>query len=121
MAARVTSWLSRPSLLRTLAWNLRVTLRLLREPRVPALLKLIPVFAAGYVISPLDFVTDLLPVIGQLDDLGVIFIALEAFLKFSPAPVVEFHRAAVADGRRFHPMPPEGDIIDAEFRRHDVN
>jgi uncharacterized membrane protein YkvA (DUF1232 family) len=105
-------------MLRTLVTNVRVTVRLLREPRVPLLLKLIPVLAAGYVISPLDFVPDVLPIIGQLDDIGIVFIALEAFLKLSPGEAVEFHRAAVLEGRRFGPMRPEGDVIDAEFRRH---
>lgn len=106
-------------MLRTLVSHVRVTLRLLREPRVPLLLKLIPVLAAGYVISPLDFVPDVLPVVGQLDDLGIIFIALEGFLRLAPAEAVDFHRAAVAEGRRFGPMPPDGEVIDAEFRRHD--
>jgi uncharacterized membrane protein YkvA (DUF1232 family) len=108
-------------MLRTLVSHVRVTLRLLREPRVPFVFKLIPVLAAGYVISPLDFVPDVLPIIGQLDDIGIVFIALEAFLRFSPVEAVEFHRAAVAEGRRFSPMPPGGDVIDAEFRRHDDN
>jgi len=119
MATRVTSWLSRPSLLRTLVSHVRVTLRLLREPRVPLLFKLIPVLAAGYVISPLDFVPDVLPIVGQLDDLGIIFIALETFLRLSPSSAVDYHRAAVAEGRRFGPMPADGEVIDAEFRRHD--
>jgi uncharacterized membrane protein YkvA (DUF1232 family) len=117
MAARVTSWLSRPSMLRTLVSHVRVTLRLLREPRVPLLLKLIPVLAAGYVISPLDFVPDVFPIVGQLDDLGIIFVALEAFLRITPADVVDYHRSAVAEGRRFGPMPPGGEVIDAEYRR----
>jgi len=94
-------------------------MRLLREPRVPLFLKLIPVLAAGYVISPLDFVPDVLPIVGQIDDLGFIFIALETFLRFSPTEVVDYHRTAVAEGRRFGRMPPTGgDVIDAEYRRH---
>ena len=105
-------------MLRTLVSHVRVTLRLLREPRVPLLLKLIPVLAAGYVISPLDFVPDVLPILGQLDDIGIIFVALEAFLRICPADVVDYHRAAVAEGRRFGPMPPGGEVIDAEYRRH---
>ena len=104
-------------MLRTLVSHVRVTLRLLREPRVPLLLKLIPLLAAGYVISPLDFVPDVFPIVGQLDDLGIIFIALEAFLRITPADVVDYHRAAVAAGRRFGPMPPGGEVIDAEYRR----
>src|SRR5258708_26300586 len=117
MAARVTSWLTRPSMLRTLVSHVRISVRLLREPRVPLLLKLIPVLAAGYVISPLDLVPDVLPVVGQIDDLGIVFIAVEAFLRFSPGAAVEFHRAAVLEGRRSGPMPPDGQRIDAEFRR----
>ena len=119
MTTRVTSWLSRPSLLRTLVSHVRVTLRLLREPSVPLLFKLIPVLAAGYVISPFDFVPDILPIVGQVDDLGVIFIALETFLRLSPARAVDYHRAAVTQGRPFGPMPSDGEVIDAEFRRHD--
>src|SRR5947207_12653493 len=104
-------------MLRTLVSHVRVSFRLLREPRVPLLLKLIPVLAAGYVISPLDFIPDVLPIVGQIDDLGIIFLALEVFLKFAPAEAVDFHRAAVAEGRRFGPMPAAGEVIDAEFRR----
>lgn len=119
MATRVTSWLSRPSMLRTLVLHVRVTARLLREPRVPLIFKMIPLLAAGYVISPLDFIPDVLPIIGQLDDLGIVFIALEAFLRVSPSDAVAFHRTAVTQGRRFSPMPATGDVIDAEFRRAD--
>jgi len=117
MAARVTSWLSRPSLVRTFVSHLRLTMRLLREPGVPLLAKAFPVVAALYVVVPLDFVPDFLPVLGQLDDLGVIVIVLEAFLKLCPTRAVDFHRAAMAQGRKYGPMPSAGDIIDAEFRR----
>ena len=105
-------------MLRTLFSHIRVTARLLREPRVPLIFKTIPLLAAVYVISPLDFIPDVLPIIGQLDDLGIVFIALEAFLRVCPTDAVDFHRAAVADGRRFSPMPAAGDVIDAEFHRY---
>jgi len=105
-------------MLRTLLSHIRVSLRLLREPSVPLIFKLIPVAAAAYVISPLDFIPDVLPVIGQLDDLGIVFIALEAFIRVAPVEAVDFHRSAVAQGRPFSPMPAGGEVIDAEFRRH---
>ena len=72
MAARLTSWLSRPSLLRTLFSQVRLAIRLVREPRVGMLVKALPVLAAVYVVSPLDFVPDVIPVLGQLDDLGIL-------------------------------------------------
>ena len=119
MAVRVKSWLSWPSLLQTLVSHVRLTVRLLREPGVPLLTKALPVLAGLYVVSPFDFVPDVLPVIGQLDDLGVILIALETFLKVCPAGTVDFHRAAMAQGRRYYPMPAAGQVIDAEFRHEE--
>ena len=117
MTGRVTSWLSSASLLRTLIAHARLTVRLLREPGVPLLMKMVPALAAVYVIWPIDVVPDFFPVVGQLDDLGVIVLALETFLRLCPARVVDFHRSAMAQRRAYSPMPGEGEIIDAEFRR----
>jgi uncharacterized membrane protein YkvA (DUF1232 family) len=119
MAARVTSWPSRPSLLGTLVSHVRLSMRLLREPRVPLLIKALPVAAALYVISPLDFVPDVFPVLGQLDDLSVVLIGLGAFVKLCPAGAVDFHRAAIAQGRKYCQMPLAGEVIDAEFRHEE--
>ena len=119
MAVRVTSWMSWPSLLQTLVSSARLTMRLLREPRVPLLTKALPVLTALYVVSPLDVVPDFLPILGQIDDLGVILIALAAFLKLCPAGAVDFHRAAMAQGHTYSPMPSTGEVIDAEFRREE--
>jgi uncharacterized membrane protein YkvA (DUF1232 family) len=117
--SRVSAWLSRSSLLRTLLAQMRLALRLVREPRVGLLVKTLPLFAAVYVISPLDFVPDVIPVLGQLDDLGILLISLEIFLKLCPADTVAFHRAAIDEGRRYSPMSASGRIIDAEWHRQD--
>jgi uncharacterized membrane protein YkvA (DUF1232 family) len=119
MAGRVTSGLSWPSPLRALVSHLGLTARLLREPLVPRLTKVLPFLAVLYVILPLDFVPDFLPVLGQLDDLGVILLAVEGFLRLCPTEAVEFHRAAIAQGRKYDPMPPTGQVIDVEFRREE--
>ena len=117
MRAGLTSW---PLLLRTLVSHVRLTSRLLREPRVPLYIKAVPVLAALYIISPFDVVPDMLPIVGQLDDFGLLLIALGAFLKVCPAGAVDYHRAAMTEGRRYSPMFPAGEVIDAEFRReHD--
>ena len=81
------------------------------------LMKMVPALAAVYLISPIDAVPDFFPVVGQLDDLGVILLALETFLKLCPANVVDFHRSAMARGSAYSPMPGDGEIIDAEFSR----
>jgi uncharacterized membrane protein YkvA (DUF1232 family) len=118
MAVRTTSWLTRPGLLRTLLSHLRLGLRLVRDPSVPLLTKAVPLLTGLYVISPLDFVPDLVPVLGQLDDLSIVLIGLETFLRLCPASTTTFHRDAIAQGRTYTPMAPSGDVIDAEYRRH---
>ncbi len=89
----------------------------MREPCVRWRHKAIPLAAAAYVISPVDFLPDVIPILGQLDDLGLLGLALEAFLRAVPQDVVEFHRAALAHGRGFSPKPGGATTIDAGFRR----
>ena len=88
----------------------------MREPRVPRLLKALPILTLLYVISPLDFVPDFIPVLGQLDDLGIFLVSLEVFLGLCPSGAVMFHRAAISGGRHYAPMAPTDDVIDAEWR-----
>jgi uncharacterized membrane protein YkvA (DUF1232 family) len=95
---------------------MRLAGRLLREPRVPTLTKAVPLLAGLYLISPLDVIPDLLPFVGQVDDLGLILAALALFVRLSPGSAVDFHEAAIAARRRYGPMPPAADVIDAEWR-----
>ena len=111
------SWLAKPGLLRGLLAQARLALRLMREPTVPLVPKAVPVLAVAYLIWPLDFLPDIFPVLGQLDDVGVVIAGMELFLRLCPEPPAAFHRAAVAAGRRFSTMPAQGAVIDAEFRR----
>ena len=119
MQASRTISLTRLSLLGSLVSHARLSLRLLREPSVPSLLKALPIAAVVYVLSPLDVVPDVLPLLGQIDDLGIILLALTGFVKWSPVAAVEYHQAALASRRGYSPMPAAGEIIDAEFRRED--
>jgi uncharacterized membrane protein YkvA (DUF1232 family) len=111
------SWLEKPGLLRTLLAQARLAFRLLREPAVPLLAKAVPALAAIYLIWPLDVLPDIFPVLGQLDDLGVLLAALETFLWLCPAAPAAHHREALAAGRAYSPMPAQDGVIDAEFRR----
>lgn len=70
----------------------------LRDPRAPNLSKLITVLAALYVVSPIDFVSDLIPVLGWLDDGVVAFLLLQVAYKFLPADLLESLR--VQTGKR---------------------
>ena len=50
--------------------------RLRKDPRVPARVKVVVAFAALWVLSPIDLIPEFLPVIGPLDDIVVIALAL---------------------------------------------
>jgi hypothetical protein len=58
MAPRISSWLARPALLRSLVARLRVAGRLLREPAVPLGAKALTLVPLLYVLSPLDLLPD---------------------------------------------------------------
>src|SRR4051794_25989372 len=48
--------------------------RYLRDPGVSLWRKLAGVWAALYVLSPIDAIPDFIPVIGWLDDIGVVWL-----------------------------------------------
>ncbi len=50
--------------------------RLRRDPRVPRRAKLAVAFAGLWVLSPVDLVPEFLPVVGPLDDVVVVALAL---------------------------------------------
>ena len=64
-----------------LVWGgLKLAWRLFRDRRVPFYLKALPVLGLLYVISPWDLVPDILPAVGQIDDLVVASLLLLAFV-----------------------------------------
>jgi uncharacterized membrane protein YkvA (DUF1232 family) len=112
--AGTRSWLTKPGLLRTLFAQARVATRLMREPSVPLLTRLLPLLALLYLVFPFDFIPDILPGLGQLDDLGVVALALELFLQLCPPRAKAFHEAALARRERYSPMPGSSDVIDVK-------
>jgi uncharacterized membrane protein YkvA (DUF1232 family) len=115
----VRTLLTRPGLLKTLLSKARLAARLMREPRVPLYAKAVLILAAFYLVSPLDFIPDVLPIVGQVDDLAIAVVALQFFLFLCPSAAVTFHRDAIAQGRRFSRMSGPHDVIDAEWRREE--
>lgn len=79
----------------------RLVWRLMRDPRVPIYLKLMPVAAAAYVVMPLDFLPDIAPLIGQIDDIGILLAGVEGFIALCPQHVVDEHRAAIEAGQGY--------------------
>ena len=65
--------------------------RLMKDSRVPTRAKATLLVAAGYVISPVDFVPDWILGLGQFDDLIVAAFALDQILNRVPDHIVREH------------------------------
>ncbi len=50
--------------------------RLRKDPRVPRRVKVVVAFAGLWVLSPIDLIPEFLPIIGPLDDIVVVAMAL---------------------------------------------
>jgi uncharacterized membrane protein YkvA (DUF1232 family) len=100
VAALVASWallvlLARrlpPGILKDLAAFLpacvTVARRLRKDPRVPVRAKVVVAFAALWVLSPVDLIPEFLPVIGPLDDVVVVALALRYAARQVPRHVL---------------------------------
>ncbi len=85
---KATRW-SRYHIVRTLWREVRVAWALLRDPRVPLWTKaLIPGFWLAYFLFPLDLLPDVIPVLGEVDDLMLFLLMVRLFIAMSPADVV---------------------------------
>lgn len=62
--------------------------RLRSDPRVPRRAKLAVVFAGLWVLSPIDLIPEFLPVIGPLDDVVVVALALRYAARQVPVEVL---------------------------------
>ena len=64
--------------------ELRLAWAVLRDPRSPKAAKIATVLAALYVISPIDFIPDTIPILGWLDDGMIGYLLLQLAFKFLP-------------------------------------
>ena len=66
----------------------RLYWRLFRDSRVSIVAKALLVITLAYVIWPFDIVPDVLPLVGEVDDLGIVLSGLWLFIRLCPAEVV---------------------------------
>jgi uncharacterized membrane protein YkvA (DUF1232 family) len=79
----------------------QLVLKLMGDPRVNTAAKVaLPALAALYLLSPVDFVPDFVPVLGQMDDLAILLLAARLFVSLAPAQVVAEHRRNIRNGSR---------------------
>lgn len=71
--------------------------RMLKDARVPAAEKALFLAAIVYVISPLDFIPDVFPFIGQVDDIYIVALTLLRLVNRTDADVVRQHWSGGGD------------------------
>ena len=86
----------------TIFKQVRLAYRLLRDERVPVVAKLVLPAALVYLASPIDLIPDLIPLLGQVDDIGLLILSLVAFIRLCPRHLVDEHEAEL-DGQPAEP------------------
>lgn len=76
----------------------RMVWGILRDPRTPIGLKAILAAALAYVVLPVDLVPDVIPIVGQADDLTVLLLVLDLFIHNAPPEVRAEHLARARNG-----------------------
>ena len=88
----------------------RLVIKLMLDRRVPMRLKMILPAALLYLVSPLDLIRDMVPVLGRIDDVLVLAVGLVLFLGMAPKHIVSEHTGGA---RRDRPDKP---VIDGSYR-----
>lgn len=70
---------------------LKLLFRLFKDGRVPAAEKAFLIGAIAYVITPIDLLPDVIPFVGQVDDLYLISLTILRMLNRTPAEVIRQH------------------------------
>ena len=112
--------------------QMKLVYNLMLDRRVHPMTKLIPLVSLAYVVLPPDLIPDLIPGLGQMDDLAIVLLGVRFFLELSPEDVVQSHLKQLVQKARgtwnvqdtpppTEPQKPEADdeVVDGQFRKMD--
>lgn len=68
-----------------------------RDPRVPFWIKMLAALVAAYALSPLDLIPDFIPVLGYLDEIILLPLAILGLVKLIDPAIMAEHRAAALE------------------------
>lgn len=71
--------------------SVKLLYRLTRDPKTPKKVRIALVVFFAYLVSPLDLIPDLIPVIGIADELIVMVLAIRFVVKHSGAEALDKH------------------------------
>jgi len=105
--------------------RVKLIMRLMGDNRVNIFLKILPVGALIYLISPIDLIPGaVLPFIGALDDAAVLWLGATLFVNLCPEDIVQehmkaLHKVVTGTWRDAPKMDETDEVIDAES--HEVS
>lgn len=101
---------SNEGVFKELSNSVKLIMRLMADPRVNSMLKLLPIGSLLYLLIP-----DIAP--GPIDDAIVVWLGSTLFIELCPPDVVDEHRNKIKSviDTTWH-NPDEGDVIDTEFK-----
>jgi len=89
-------------------------LRLMLDKRVPLKLKILPVIAVVYLLLPWDFIPDLMPLIGWIDDIVVVILSIGIFFVFGPLSILTRNIGQNRDLNNEQPV--NGKVVEGKYR-----
>jgi uncharacterized membrane protein YkvA (DUF1232 family) len=72
--------------------ELKLIRALMQDPEVPSLWKVLPLLVGAYLVFPIDLIPGFIPVLGQLDDLTILWLGINLLPKLAPDSRVAAHR-----------------------------
>jgi len=103
----------RLSMLTGFVKQLRLVWLLLKDKQVPAWSKSVIPVSLLYLISPIDFMPDVILGLGQLDDLGVVLLGMTLFVKLCPPEIVAKYLHELEYGTDFY---DDDETVDTTYR-----
>jgi uncharacterized membrane protein YkvA (DUF1232 family) len=93
--------------------------RLIKDPRVPRRSKLVLIAAIAYVMSPIDFLPEVIPVAGIIDDLFVVVFALNHLIERAGEDLVKEHWDGPQDllGMMRSVLNTANDLVPSKIRK----
>lgn len=73
--------------------QIRLVYHLTRDARTPLLVRLLPFAVIAYLVSPVDLIPGIFPIVGQLDDLALLVFGVRFILQVAPPELVRKHEA----------------------------
>lgn len=104
------------NMLKEIILRLKLVLRLLADKRVNFFVKLIPIGALAYLLSPVDLAPGVaLPVIGALDDAAVLWLGTTLFMELCPPEVIREHARMLTSNLDILEHENGEEVIDSDI------